>query len=162
LPLETEDLTQFDLRLSTATFELGSLKKSPKYFLREFLCLSARLFLSPFCVFFETGHFEVCRDKKEPPPAIATIAPIPKTRRSRRVQRCKSWGATSVTCGGRSWKKLAGFGVDTDSVEDVLSASGAECLSSVRDYFVCATSSSLGVEESCIVDKSRGAYSVSA
>src|SRR5262249_19285369 len=39
-------------------------------------------------------------------------------------------GATSITCGGRSWKKLARFCSDTDSVEDVFSASGAECSSS--------------------------------
>src|SRR5215470_2816425 len=55
---------------------------------------------------------------------------MPKSRRSRRVQRRKTWGATSITCGGRSWKKLAGFREDTGSVEDLSSGSTAEVLSS--------------------------------
>src|SRR5215472_14167272 len=71
----------------------------------------------------------VCGNR-EPPAATAAIAPIPKNRRSRRVQRRIGWGATSIACRGCSWKKLASFGGDTDSVEDVLSGSSAEVLSS--------------------------------
>ena len=75
-------------------------------------------------------RWRVVWGKREPPPATVAIAPIPKRRTSRRVQCRKTCGATSITCGGRSWKKLAGFRGDTDSVEDVLSASSAECSSS--------------------------------
>src|SRR5215469_8428231 len=65
-----------------------------------------------------------------PPAATAATAPAPKSRTSRRVQRRKSWGATSISCGGRSWKKVAGLREERSSGEDVLSGSPAEVLSS--------------------------------
>src|SRR5215831_16952627 len=75
-------------------------------------------------------RLSVACGKSAPPAPTAAIAPAAKSRRSRRVQRRKSWGATSISCGGRSWRKLAGFRADTGSVEDVWSGSPAEALSS--------------------------------
>src|SRR5215468_11069663 len=88
--------------------------------------------------------------KSAPPATTAATAPAPKRRRSRRVQRRKSCGATSITCAGHSLKTLAGLCRNTDSVEVLFESSPVCAFSSfIAESSPISPSSSTNLRSCC-------------